>query len=259
MKLSVIVVTKNEEHVIGNCLRSVVWADEKILVDDYSSDRTSAIAKKYGSRVILRNLDTVGKQKQFALEKATGDWILQLDADEIISPALRKEIEQVLDRPKYDAYNFYFHQYFLGKPLVPSLHGGHPRLFRRGHGRFSEDAYHVGPYVDVPVGQMKHPILHYSYQSISQMVHKFNKYTDADAKALYDAGFRTTWFRILAGPAYTFLYRQWKEKDFLCGTRGIILSTLFSIHTLMKWLKVWEIVYRENTRKRRPKTDGDFG
>ena len=249
MVLSVIVVTKNEERVIGKCLRSIAWADERIVVDDYSTDRTVKIAEKYGARVIQRRLDTVGKQKQFALSKAKGDWILQLDADESIPPDLRKEIEEVLAYPHYDAYNFYFHQYFLGEPLVPSLHGGHPRLFRRGHGRFSEAAFHVGPFVDVPVGQMNTPIVHLSHQSISQLIHKFNKYTDADARALYDAGFRTNWFRIIVAPIYTFFYRQWKEKDFLSGVRGLVLSCLFSLHTLMKWLKVWEIEYRQRRLK----------
>lgn len=249
MKLSVIVVSNNEEKVIGRCFKSVAWADERILVDDYSTDRTVKIAKKYDARVILRKLDTVGKQKQFALSKAKGDWILQLDADESISPELRNEIKEVLADPHYDAYNLYFHQYFLGDPLVPSLHGGHPRLFRKGHGWFSEAAYHVGPYVDVPVGQLETPIVHLSHQSISQLIHKFNKYTDADAQVLYDEGFRTSWFRIIVAPFYTFFYRQWKEKDFLSGVRGLVLSCMFSIHTLMKWLKLWEIEYKRGRKK----------
>lgn len=250
-RLSVVVITKNEEVLIGECLRSVSFADELVVVDDYSKDRTVEIAKRKGARVFRRKFDTLGKQKQYAIERAQGEWILQLDADERVSPALRKEIEQVLSKPTFDAYNIYFHQYFLGEPLVPTLSGGHPRLFRRGVGRFSDAPVHEGPFVSVPKGQLRMPITHYSHRSISQLIAKFNQYTDWEARVLYEGGLRSNWMRILLAPLYTFLRRQWVEKDFLSGIRGLVLSVLFSLYSLMKWLKVWEIGYHAESRGRR--------
>ena len=240
-RLSVVVIAKNEETLIGECLRSVSFADEVVVVDDYSTDRTVEIAKKEGARGDRRRVDTLGKQKQYAIGKALEEWILQLDADERVSPQLRKEIEGVLRQPRFDAYNIYFHQYFLGEPLVPTLSGGHPRLFRKGVGRFSHAPVHEGPFVDVRAGQLRTPITHYSHRSISQMIEKFNRYTDDEARLLFEGGFRNNWFRTFLAPLYTFFRRQWVEQDFRSGLRGLVLSLLFSLYTLMKWLKVWEI------------------
>lgn len=245
MKLSVVLITKNEEEMIGGCLDSISWANEKIVVDDYSTDRTAEVAKQRGAKVIRRRLDTIGKQKQYAISKARGEWVLLLDADERVSPKLRREIKKAIKNPEFGAYNVWFHQYFLGEPLRPTLHGGHPRLFRRGKGRVTPAAVHERIIVDGKISQLQTPITHYSHQSVSQLIEKFNRYTDDEALILHDGGSRSNWIGIFVAPFYTFFRRQFTDKDFLSGIRGLVLSILFSLYTLMKWLKVWEIEYRK--------------
>lgn len=240
MKLSVVIVARNEEEMIGDCIRSVVWADEVIVVDDLSCDQTVKIAKRLRARVFKGRMDALGKQKQFGLKKAKGDWILALDADERVSKELGQEIREALANPSFDAYNIYFHQFFLNEPLVTTLHGGHPRLFKKGAGWFSSDPVHEGPFVDVEMGQFENPIIHYSHRSIFQLIEKFNLFTDKEAEVLSEAGIESNWLRLILAPFYTFVRRQWKEKDFLSGMRGLVLSYIFSLYTLMKWVKVWE-------------------
>lgn len=246
LKISVVVITKNEQNNIKGCLESVRrLADEIILVDDFSYDSTVDIAKKYTKKIFQHKLETLGKQKQWASKKAKGEWILLLDADERINSKLTTEIKSVLRNPQYDAYNIYFQQFFLGKPLPPTLSGGHPRLFRREKGKITADSVHERIIIEGKMGQLKNLIFHYSFRSISQTLAKFNKYTNDEAEIMYQQGVRVNLVKIIFCLPYHFWIRQKVYKDYKAGTLGFIMTMLFVIYHFLKWAKIWELQYRE--------------
>lgn len=240
--LSVVVVTKNEEELVRNCLASVKQlADEIVVVDDYSSDKTIKIAKEFTDKIFLRRSETLGKQKNWAISQAKSDWVLLLDADEKISPELRAEILTVIQNDNYDGYNIYFQQFLFGKPLLPTLSGGHPRLFRRGKGKITDLPVHEKIVVNGKIGQLKNPIIHFSYPSVFAVVEKFNRYTNPEALLAYQRGERTNLFKIITVIPRVFFWRfllggEWKD-----GRRGFIVSALFGIYHLLWQLKLWEI------------------
>lgn len=239
--ISAVIITKNEQDVIADCLKSLTWVDEIILVDDFSNDNTVKIAKKYTKKVFLHKLQTLGKQKQYALNKARGDWIIMIDADERISENLRREIINAIKKSDYTAYNVYFHQFFLGKPLEPTLSGGHPRIFRRGFGKVTPDAVHERIIIIGKIGQLKSPIIHFSHQSISQLVNKFNRFTDKEAKIMFSRGSRIGIFTLPGSLLYNFWIRQKEFRDYKSGLRGFVLTSIFLIYHFIKWIKIWEL------------------
>src|SRR5262249_29450757 len=171
--LSVAIVVLNEEERLRACLESVVWADEIVVVDAGSSDKTVAIAREFTDRVLFRAWDGYGGQKNFALEQCHGDWVLSLDADERVTDALRKEIQSVLRRER-EAIGVYLprRNLFQGRWV---RHGGlYPdwqlRLFRRGRGTFAERAVHESVRVDGPTARFGAPLVHESYRSIGDAV-----------------------------------------------------------------------------------------
>lgn len=241
-KLSVVVITKNEQQNIKECLESLrLLADEIIVVDDFSNDSTVSIAKKYTQKIFQHKLETLGRQKQWAIKKAKGEWILSIDADERISHKLALEIKSVLRKPKSDAYNIYFQQFFLGKPLPPTLSGGHPRLFKRGKGRITSNWVHERIIINGKVGQLKNVILHFSFPSIGQTIDKFNRYTSLEAMEMYNRGVRVKLPKIFFAVIYNFWLRQKVNKDYQKGVRGFIMTSLFLIYTFLKWIKIWEL------------------
>src|SRR3989344_1403190 len=141
--LSVIIIAYNEEKRIEQCLRSVAWVNEiVVVVDDKSTDKTAEISRKYTSKVYLHRFEGYGKQKQFALNHATGEWVLSLDADEVVSLDLRKEITEKIRNPEYEGYHLYFQEVYLGKSMLFKKVGGSERLFKRGKGRFMDVHIH---------------------------------------------------------------------------------------------------------------------
>ncbi len=239
--ISAVIITKNEQDVIAGSLKSLFWVDEIILVDDFSDDNTVKIAKKYTKNVFLHKLQTLGKQKQYALNKATCNWIIMLDADERIPANLSREIINAIKKSDYSAYNVYFHQFFLGKPLTPTLSGGHPRIFKRGVGRVTPAAVHERIIINGKIGQLKTPIIHLSHRSISGLIYKFNKYTDDQAKIMYLKGSRAGILTIPGSMIYNFWIRQKEFKDYKSGVRGFVLTSIFLIYHFLKWVKIWEL------------------
>ncbi len=241
-KISVAIITKNEEKNIKDCLDSVNWADEIVIVDDASQDKTLEIAKAYPQvKIILHRFESFSKQRQYAIGLAEREWILMLDADERVTEGLKKEILEKINNPGfYNGFNIYFQEVFLGKILKPKNKGGHPRLFKKGKGTIEDVPIHEHIMVKEPIGQLENHILHYSYQSIRQVISKFNKYTDLEAQFLFEKGTRTNLLMIIIVPVVTF-FRHWiGQKNVGNGIYGVILSLLFAYYFFMKHLKIWE-------------------
>jgi len=253
--LSVTIITHNEEQNILRCLDSVKsFADEIVVVDSMSTDRTTQICREFGCKVFSREFDGYGTQKQFAADRATNDWVLSIDADEIVSEELQHEINQLFhDPPKsefrnpksefpHPAYQIPFSLYFMGRLLK---HGGvgnefHIRLFNRTKGGFTTIPVHEGIEVKGSVGILNGRIIHYSYRNISHHIEKINTYTSQAAVGYREKGksFSKIWVA-LKFPA-SFISFYFIKLGLLDGYPGFMWSFLAAVYSTLKVAKTIE-------------------
>lgn len=242
-RISLVVVTLNEEANIVRCLESVRFADEIIVVDSHSVDRTLELARRFTSKVYETDFKGYGRLKREAVERATGDWVLSIDADETVSPELANEIVKVVNgRGDCSAYLMPRKSYFLGRWIA---HGGwYPdyvlRLFRKGAGGFTDSLVHEHVSVKGKVGKLKHLLVHYSDPDLKHYLWKLDRFTSLSAQSLYDRGRRTGLVDLVFRPPFMFLKMYLVKRGFLDGIQGLILSLLSSVHVLIKYVKLWE-------------------
>jgi len=242
-RLSVVLVTLNEEERIRQCLESVVWADETIVVDAESQDKTAAIARELTDHVIVRPWPGFAAQKNFGLAQASGDWIFSLDADEIVSPALRAEITAVLEgHGEAAGYAVPRRNIFWGRWV---RHGGlYPdrqlRLFRRGRGRFEARAVHESVRVDGRVEPVDGHLEHRSYRDVSDFLTRADRYSTLAADDAVAQGRRARVSDLLLRPLGRFLTMYVVRRGFLDGWRGFLLATLYAYYVLIRSAKIWE-------------------
>ena len=241
--LSVAIVALNEEERLRACLESVVWAEELVVVDAGSSDKTVAIAREFTDRVLFRAWDGYGAQKNFALGQCHGDWILSLDADERVSDALREEIQATLGGGRPEV-GFYLprRNLFQGRWV---RHGGlYPdwqlRLFRQGRGAFVERAVHESVRVNGPTGRLGAALIHESYRSIGDAVARLNRYSDLAAAEAALAGRGGSLVDLLIRPAWRFVSMYLLRVGFLDGWRGLVLAVLHAHYVFLRAAKVRE-------------------
>jgi glycosyltransferase involved in cell wall biosynthesis len=241
--LSVVIVTRNEEERIRACLEAVAWADEVIVVDAESEDKTASIARELTDHVIVRPWPGYAVQKNFGLDLAQGAWILSLDADEIVSPALRADIERVIaaDGP-VDGYAVPRRNIFWGRWI---RHGGlYPdwqlRLFRRGRGRFNARAVHESVQVDGDVRRLTGHLEHRSYHDVSDFLARADRYSTLAADDLIAQGRRVHVWDFVLRPLGRFCGMYVLERGFLDGRRGFLLAALYAYYVLIRCAKVWE-------------------
>jgi len=245
-RLSVVVVTRNEEEILEQCLESVKWADEIIVVDSHSTDKTVEIAKRYTDKVFLveKDVPDANINKNLGLEKATGDWILFLDADEIVTPELRAEIEEILkkDDKTFDGYLVLRKNLFLGKWMK---HGGwwgyaaNVELVRRGKGRWPV-GMHQTLKVDGNVGYLKNPVIHNTQRSITQWITKMNEYTSVEAKELYKGNVEFKKERVVFFPIAVFFRNYFIYRGYKDGFHGFVAAALAACYEFFRNVKLWE-------------------
>ena len=245
--LSVIVIAKDEEQIIKECLDSVKWADEIVVViDDRTTDKTAQIVRNYTQKVFFHKFETFSEIKQYALKKARGEWVLALDADEQATPLLKKEIRKKIQNLSFDGFAVYYRLVFLGKLLRQEERTqGAIRLFKRARGNYTDAAIHERVIVKGKVGILENPILHHSHQSIYRSVAKFNEYTSLEAKHLFETGVRTNILKILLSPVYVLFFDYVIQKKSHDGSYGLVRSLLYSIYVLLEHLKLWELQQKE--------------
>jgi hypothetical protein len=193
MKLSAVVITKNEEDTIERCLKALHFADERLVIDADSEDRTISIAQDLGAQVYTNPWPGYGPQKNFGMEKAQGEWVLFVDADEEVSSSLAQEIRMTIENPQFDFYWLKIITVFLGKPLT-HLFGHNPRLFKKTAGRWTdafvhEQVEHIDEDVVIKLGdrhsaKLHEPLLHHSHPTITSYLTSMHQYTDLDAKEM---------------------------------------------------------------------------
>lgn len=244
-RVTVITLTLNEAHNIGPCLESVRWADEILVIDSGSTDDTISRARASAAHVHEIEWRGYGAARNFALEKATGEWILWLDADERVTPELAAEIQQILrdDPAGIDGYSIARRAYFLGRWIRHS--GWYPgrvtRLFRRGKGTFSESRVHEQLRLEGTVEQTKHDLLHLTDPDLAHYMQKFNKYTTLAAQDMVAAGRKSGIADVTVRPAFQFFKMYILRLGMLDGLEGFILAVLSSAYVFTKYAKLWEL------------------
>lgn len=245
--LSVVIITKNEEKNIEECLQSVSWADEIVVVDSGSTDRTVEICRRYHAKIHEHSIDQgLNFNKNLGNDRAAGNWILSLDADERVSPELADEIQQVLENPgEAVAYRMPRRNYFLGKWIRSA--GWYPdlniRLFRKGKASWKKKVHEVIE-SSGPVADLKGAILHYSYRTLDDYFRKFNLYTSILAGEEWEEGKRVTplnflWHFVL-NPLQVFLRKYFWMGGWRDGARGLFISFSASLVVVVTAAKIWE-------------------
>lgn len=242
-RLSVIVVTHNEEARLRDCLASVTWADEIVVIDAESDDKTAAIAREFTDRVVLRAWDGFASQKNFAIDQARGEWVLSLDADEQVEPALGEEIRATVSAADaLDGYRVARRNVMWGQWI---RHGGlYPdwqiRLFRRGRGRFSDQAVHESVRVEGRVGQLTAPLLHRSYRDAGDFLRRADRYASLAAEDWVRSGRPFRRHRLVVAPLSRFVAMYVVRRGFLDGWRGFLLAVLYAYYVFIRSVKIWE-------------------
>jgi (heptosyl)LPS beta-1,4-glucosyltransferase len=245
VKLTVTVITHNEAKNIGAALESVSWADEIIVVDSRSTDETVSIAKKYTTRIEIRDWAGYSDQKNFAAGLASHDWILSLDADERVTPALAREIRELLNRgPQYKGYRVSRVTYYLGRWLHST--DWYPdyqlRLYDRRSGRWNPRRVHESfELANGRPGRLQHHLEHYAYRDVSDHVSSIDHYTTLAAEQWMTEGRRTNLLEIAVHPPVAFLRNYVLRLGIRDGSAGFLVSALNSYYVFMKLVKLWEI------------------
>lgn len=247
-RISVVIATKDEERNIRDCLESVKWADEIVVVDDASKDRTVEICREFTSNIIPK--DSKGDfhfNKNLGIERSSGEWILSIDADERITQELCREIKDAIGKSDKLGYYISRKNYFLGKWIRGC--GWSPdyiiRLFRKGSTRWpliAED-FHGTPNIKQKekTGYLKNAMLHYTYSSFTQFLEKFNLYTSALAKQEYIRGKKTNFLLcFLLKPCFVFFHKYFFLRGYIDGFRGFFISIASGLTILMTYAKLWE-------------------
>ena len=248
--LSVIVITRNEAHNIADCLSSLDFAHERIVLDSGSTDSTVALAHAAGATVhTTDDWPGFGPQKNRALDLATGDWVLSIDADERVTPELRAEIIAVLaGAPTHTAWSMPRSSSYCGQFM---RHGGwYPdrvlRLFRRDSARFSHDLVHEKLLATGSVGQLQADLLHHSFVDLHSVLDKVNRYSSAGALALQQRGKTGSLDKALGHGLWAFVRTYFLKRGFLDGRMGLVLAISNAEGTYYRYLKLW---LRNQTRR----------
>jgi glycosyltransferase involved in cell wall biosynthesis len=248
-KISLIVITRNEEELIGQCLNSAAaFCDELIVVDSFSTDRTAEIARGLGARVFERPFEGYIAQKQFALEQAGGEWVFSLDADEQATWELGGEIRATLARPQAAAgYRVRRVLYHLGHYYTRGLYPDwHLRLFRRERARFGGHEPHASVQLEGAVAKLNAPILHFSYRDVADHVATINRLS-SQAATEGDPGAMTV-VKMIANPAWRFVNFYFLRGGFREGGRGLYAAMSAAFYVFLKYAKLYERRLRTQRR-----------
>jgi glycosyltransferase involved in cell wall biosynthesis len=242
-RLSVTIITKNEADHIGAALASVRWADEIVVVDSESTDDTVAIARQATDRVIVRPWEGYVTQKNFATSLATNDWILSIDADERVTPALAAEIQSAVAHPTHAAYRMPRVNCHLGRWIRST--DWYPdrqlRLFDRRRARWTGKYVHESLAVDGSIGQLAGELQHFAYRDISDHLETIDRYTTYAARQMREEGLRATYLHLAAYPPLTFFRNYIARGGIRDGFPGLIISAMNAYYVFLKFAKLREL------------------
>lgn len=246
-KLSVVVSAYNEEKKLPRCLSSVSWAHEIIVIDNSSTDATTTVAKKWKAKVYKReNNLMLNVNKNYGFEKASGDWILNLDADEEVPKDLADEIQSILSQDESQAARGYWisrKNIIFGKWIQYGLWWPDMqlRLFQKDHGKFQCKNIHEYVEVDGETGKLTHPYTHYNYDSVSQYLTKLERCTTSEAIALKETQYQLSWFDAMRFPLSDFMKTYFAQSGYKDGLHGLVLSLFQAFYSFVVFTKLWEM------------------
>lgn len=248
--VSVVVITRNEEENIADCLKSALWADEVIVLDDNSTDDTVSIAKKFTDKVFSRKMDIEGRHRNYAYSLAKNDWVLSLDADERITEELVKELEELFKaQPKDKAYTIPIKTY-IGKRWI-RYGGWYPapkvRLFDKRAFRYEEAEVHPRVFIDGSCGHLAKDIVHYSYRNFHDFFESLNNQTTLEAKKWFKERRKIGFLKMYRKFIDRFLKAYVLKKGYKDGFLGLITSYAAGLYQLMSYSKYWEMLQNEKT------------
>jgi len=248
--ISVIILTKNEENNIAACLDGLAWCDEKIVIDDHSSDKTVEIAKKKGAIIFTRTMgNDFSDQRNFGLEKAKGDWILFIDADERVSSALWYEIMQHTSDSIDDSTGYYIKRQdtIWGKTLKYGEVGNIVllRLAKKGVGKW-EGKVHEQWKIHGKSQLLKNPLDHYPHPTVTDFLREINYYTDLRAEELYNKKVKATWLTVLLYPETKFILNYFLKRGYMDGLQGFVFAMMMSFHSFLVRSKLW-LMWQKNS------------
>ena len=255
-KITAGIITKNEEKNIAECINRIKdWADEIIVVDGYSEDKTVPIAEGMGAKVIMHRFEgDFSKERNAVIDNAKGEWVLHLDADDRVTPEFKKVVDEVIDTDKsVDIYKFRRKSFFLGHFMET---GGWyhyiPNLVKRASGRF-EGVLHEKAVCPGKVGVIEADIEHYPFQNITQFMERHNRYTSIVAEKMF-ADFGNSKLNEVKRNAirktFKIFWKMYvKKKGYKGGMHGLIFSILFAFNNFLSWIKYWELCINEKDGK----------
>ena len=246
--ISVIILTKNEEKNIGKCLENLFWCDEMIVIDDFSIDKTIEIAQALNAKIFKRSLDNnFSAQRNYGLSKTKSDWVLYIDADEVVSTDLKNEILKTM-RSETNKMGFFLKRrdFIFGKEIQHGEFGNIKllRLAKAGAGKWRGNV-HERWEIKGPIGKLSNPLLHFPHQHINTFLKEINFYTDIRAKELFGEGVRSSFLSIIFYTKAKFFQNYMIRFGLLDGTSGIILALLMSFHSFMVRSKLWLLWHKK--------------
>ena len=243
MKLSAVVLTHNSASAIGDCLKSLNFVDEIMVIDDDSTDSTVKIAAGFAAKVLQKKLTSFASQRNFALRQAKHPWVLMIDSDERVPIELAQEIKAAVKTDSYSAFKMKRLNYFFGRVMK---HGGYwpdwqTRLFRVQDFREYRGAIHESPHFNGRLGSLNIPLTHYSHNNISECLTKSISWTKKEADEFIKAGHPpVTWWRIIKVMIWEFCFRYFKKLAILDGYVGLAESLLQAMNRFFVYQQVWE-------------------
>ena len=246
-KLSVVILTKNEEAVIRDCLESVKWAHEIVIVDDYSTDRTVEICREYTDKIFQKKLNGFSEQRGFGINKTSGDWIFHFDADEMAMPPLQEEIKAVLKNgTEYDGFLIPRPTNYLGSEIrYCGWNSKTMVLFRKEKGRYDGKLVHESVIVDGRIGHLKNNIMHRAYKNLSEHFSRMELYTSLDAEDMWRKGVRLNPLNypvyFFMKPVFVFFRKYIFMGGIMDGVRGFFISVITAFIVFMNYAKLWEM------------------
>ena len=239
-RLSVIIIAKNESENIADCIKSANFADEVVVLDSGSSDNTNAIAKKLGAKVFNKPWKGYGQHKNLAIQLAKHEWIFSLDADERITPALKKEIIKTINQSHLNVYDVPRRSLFVSRFINYS--GWQPdrtkRLFKKGSARFSEHQVHEHLITQHEIGHLTEPLIHYSYRDFETVLKKINVYSSLGASDLKNRGKKGSLKKALFHAFWAFIRTYFLRLGFLDGREGLMLAISIAECTYYRYIKL---------------------
>jgi glycosyltransferase involved in cell wall biosynthesis len=246
-KIATVILTKNEEKNIEECLESLSWCSNIFVLDSFSTDRTIEIANKKGVKVLQHPFNNFANQRNTALEMVDSEWVLFVDADERVTPELAEEVNRVVQDPEYVGWwvprrNNYFGRWLFYGGFYPDYQF---RLVKKGNNLFdSKQKVHEKPMINGTVGYLKNPLVHLCYQDLGDLLEAKSRYARLLAEIHYEKGVLPT-YHLLAAPILTFFQQLIRLKGYKDGKVGWLISVVWGYYAFLEYWKIWGIWYKK--------------